>query len=140
VKTWDHIDNLLLGDVAVTNLLDSVKLPAETKPALWGAVAGAIVLGIVASTWGGWVSGATANQRAKDAADKAVVIALAPICADKFQHEADVGTKLAELKKVSSWQQGSFIEKGGWATLPGQQTPRSSVASACADILNGQKL
>jgi hypothetical protein len=124
----------------VTSLFDRVKLPVETKPALWGAAAGAIVLGIVASTWGGWISGATADQRAKDAADKAVVVALAPICADKFQHQADVGTRLTELKKVSSWQQGSFIEKGGWATLPGQQTPRSSVASACADILNGQKL
>ncbi len=24
---------------------------------------------------------------------------------------------LVELRKVSSWQQSSFIEKGGWATL-----------------------
>ncbi|MDQ2079786.1 hypothetical protein RA307_06290 [Xanthobacteraceae bacterium Astr-EGSB] len=124
----------------MTNLLDNLKLPVETKPALWGAIAGAIALGIVASTWGGWVSGATADQRAKDAADKAVVVALAPICVDKFQHQADADTRLAELKKVSSWQQGSFIEKGGWATLPGQQTPQTSVARACADILNGQKL
>jgi hypothetical protein len=128
------------GDLAVTNMFDSLKLPRDTKPALWGAVAGAIVLGVLASTWGGWVSGATAEQRAKDNADRAVVTALAPICVDKFQSQADAGTRLAELKKVSSWQQATFIEKGGWATLPGQQTPQTSVARACAEILNGQKL
>src|SRR5689334_19827514 len=35
------------------------------------------------------------------------------------QHEADAAANLTELKKVNSWQQGPFVEKGGWATLPG---------------------
>lgn len=124
----------------MTSLMDRVKIPPEVKPACWGAVGGAVALGILASTWGGWVSGATAEQKAKDAADKAVVAALVPICVDKFQQQAEVGLKLAELKKVSSWQQGPFIEKGGWATLPGRELPLASVASACAEKLNGQKL
>jgi hypothetical protein len=124
----------------MTNLLDRVTIPPEVKPACWGAVGGAVALGILASTWGGWVSGATADQKAKDAADRAVVSALVPICVDKFQHQAELDLKLAELKKVSSWQQGSFIEKGGWATLPGREAPLASVASGCAAKLNGEKL
>lgn len=124
----------------MTNLMDRVKIPPEVKPACWGAVAGALALGIVASTWGGWVSGSTADQKAKEAAERAVVAALVPICVDKFQQQAEVDVRLAELKKINSWQQGSFIEKGGWATLPGTELPLASVASACAAKLNGEKL
>ena len=46
---------------------------------------------------------------------------------------------MVELKKVSSYQQGSFIEKGGWATLPGSDTANSSVARACAEMLSSLK-
>ena len=43
---------------------------------------------------------------------------------------------LAELKKVNSWQQDSFIEKGGWATFPGMTSPEQGVAQACANLLS----
>jgi len=42
---------------------------------------------------------------------------------------------MAELKKVSSWMQDSYIEKGGWATFPGSASPDRSVAQACATLL-----
>lgn len=34
---------------------------------------------------------------------------------------------------------GSFIEKGGWATLPGSTTLSPGVARACADVLGRPK-
>jgi hypothetical protein len=46
---------------------------------------------------------------------------LAPICVDKFQHSADATNNFVELKKVSTYMQGSFVEKGGWATSPGSK-------------------
>ena len=46
---------------------------------------------------------------------------------------------MVEFKRVSSYQQGTFIEKGGWATLPGSDTANSSVAYACATMLNNLK-
>jgi len=46
---------------------------------------------------------------------------------------------LVELRKVSSWQQSSFIEKGGWATLPGSDMANSAVAQACANMLGNLK-
>jgi hypothetical protein len=65
------------------------------------------------------------------------VAALAPVCVEKFQHTADVAANLTALKKVDSWSQGEFVEKGGWATLPGSNPPEqvSAVAKACALLL-----
>ena len=42
----------------------------------------------------------------------AVVSALSPICVDKFQRSAEAGANMAELKKVSSYQQGLVHRKG----------------------------
>ena len=114
-----------------------MNIPVETKPALWGAVGGAIAAMIVGFTWGGWVTGGTAETNATQRANKAVVAALAPVCVDKFQHAVDVSTNLEALKKADSWSQGSFVEKGGWATLPGKNPPEqvSAVAQACALLL-----
>src|SRR5258708_35707687 len=67
------------------------------------------------------------------------MLALAPICADKFQRGADAAANLTELMKVNSWQQGSFVEKGGWATLPGSDPANSAVAQACANLITRPK-
>jgi hypothetical protein len=75
---------------------------------------------------------------AKEQAQIAVVAALAPICVEKFQHQADSAAKLIEFKKVSSsWDRRSIIEKGGWATMAGTDAPSSAVVTACADRLGG---
>lgn len=109
------------------------------KRLLQGAALGAAVTMIVGFNWGGWVTGGTARDMTQRSATTAVVTALAPICVDRFQRSADAGTNMAELKKASSYQQASFVEKGGWATFPGSEQPDSSVAQACATLLNGLK-
>ena len=65
----------------------------------------------------------------------AVVAVLAPMCADKFRQATDAPANMVELKKVSSWMQDSYIEKGGWATFPGIPAPDRGVAQACANLL-----
>jgi len=114
-----------------------MKIPVETKPALWGMVGGAIAAAIVGFSWGGWVTGGKAEADATQRANGAVVVALAPVCVERFQRAADVSANLAALKKVDSWSQGDFIEKGGWATAPGSKAPDqlSAVAKACALLL-----
>jgi len=107
------------------------------KPALWGAVIGAIAVTIVGFSWLGWTLGSTAEQMANTRAEAATVAALGPVCAARFKAEADASIKLAEFKKISpSWDQQSFIEKGGWATMPGTDKPNAAVAGACAEILD----
>jgi hypothetical protein len=102
---------------------------------LQGAALGAAATLIVGFYWSGWVTGSTAKDMAQKSASTALVTAFAPICVDRFQHSADAATNLTELKKVSSWQQGSFISKGGWATMPGNDEANSAVAEACATML-----
>ena len=114
-----------------------MKLPVETRPALWGMVGGAIAATIVGFTWGGWVTGGRAESDATQRANAAVVVALAPVCVERFQRGADVSANLAALKKVDSWSQGDFVEKGGWAVAPGAKSydQVTAVARACAVLL-----
>ena len=113
------------------------KLPTQTKPFLWGAAAGAISLAIVGFNWGGWVSGSTAEKRAGERADEAILSALTPICVAQFQRTANAPARLAALKEVKSWEQGDYVGKSGWATMPGSTAePNRQVATACAEALN----
>ena len=113
---------------------------AAVRPALWGALAGAIALAIVGFSWGGWVTGGTAETLAKNSAATAVVAALTPICVEKFRQAADASANLVEMKKATySWDQSKFVEKGGWATMPGSTEPNSAVAKACAESLGSGK-
>jgi hypothetical protein len=114
-----------------------MKIPIETKPALWGIAGGAAALAIVGFSWGGWITGSKAEASAVLRVNEAVVVALAPVCVDKFQRSTDAKANLVELKKVEAWAQGEFIEKGGWAAVPGTELPErvSAVAQACAVLL-----
>lgn len=116
-----------------------MKIPIETNPALWGIAGGAVGLAIVGFSWGGWTTAGKAETAARSRADDAVVGALAPMCVDKFQSAGAAPTNLLALKKVETWSQGEFVEKGGWATLPGTHSPEqvSAVAKACAVLLAG---
>jgi hypothetical protein len=115
-----------------------MKIPIETKPALWGAVGGAIVAAIVGFSWGGWVTGGTAEADATRRGDAAVVAALAPVCVEKFKRAPEVAANLVELRKVDTWSQAAFVEKGGWALMPGPKysdNQVTAVARACAALL-----
>ena len=117
-----------------------MNIPIEIKPALWGIAGGAVALAVVGFTWGGWVTGGKAETTALLRVNDAVVVALAPVCVDKFQRAGDASANLATLKKVDTWSQGDFVEKGGWATVPGTNSSErvSAVAKACAVLLAGR--
>jgi len=113
---------------------------AAVRPVLWGAVAGAIALAILGFSWGGWVTGGTAETLARNSAATAVVAALTPICVEKFRQAADASANLVEMKKATyAWDQSKFVEKGGWATMPESTEPNSAVAKACAESLRSKK-
>lgn len=102
---------------------------------LQGAFAGFLATVVIGFGWGGWTLGSTAKENAVKSAATAIVAVLAPMCADKFRLAADATTNMSELKKVSSWMQDTYIEKGGWATFPGTTSPERGVAQACANLL-----
>ena len=106
---------------------------------LQGAFAGFLATVAIGFGWGGWTLGSTAMKMANQSASSAVVTALAPICVDKFQRATEAKATLAELKLVDSWKQDTFVEKGGWATFAGTESPNRNVAEACAKMLNELK-
>jgi hypothetical protein len=100
-----------------------------------GAIVGGIATVIVGFNWGGWTLESTAKQTAEKNASAALVAVLAPMCADKFRAASDAAANMTEFKKVSSWMQDSYIQKGGWATFPGMSAPDLAIAQACAKLL-----
>ena len=118
----------------------SKETKATARSVLWGAAAGAIALAIVGFSWGGWMTGGAAETLATNRAATAVVVALTPICVDRFRQAADASANLVEMKKATyAWDQSKFVEKGGWATMPGSTAPNSAVAKACAESLGSNK-
>jgi alpha/beta superfamily hydrolase len=113
----------------------AMQLPTNTKPMIWGAVIGAVACMIVGFSWGGWVTGGTARKDAATAVHDAVVVALAPICAERFRTQGDAPAQIAALAKASSWERGNIVEKSGYAVMPGSKTTDSDVARACAEML-----
>ena len=89
---------------------------------------------------GGWVTGGTARKTALRDVKEATIAVLAPICVDKFETNADAALNVSSLKKISPWQQASFIERVGWATMPGAVSSDMGVAQACAEILGNLKV
>ena len=116
-------------------LMRSMKFSPSLKPGIWGAVIAAAVISVLGFSLFGWTLDSTAEKMAKERALTAVVEVLAPICAERFQQQADAPAKLKEFGKASAWERRSIIEKGGWATVPGTDTPNSAVATACAERL-----
>ena len=110
-------------------------VPQWLKPAFWGVVVGTIGIMIIGFAWWGWVLGSTAEKMAKERADGAVTALLVPICVERFMGQADATVKLAEFQRITAWQQSQFIEKGGWATATGNNSPNAVVAKACAQQL-----
>ena len=108
----------------------------KIKLGLWSAIGGAVVLAIIGFTWGGWVSGGTAREMAEEMAVEAVVDRLTPICVGQFNQDLEKEQKLKELKETNSWTRDSYVEKQGWATIPGEKKPDSKVADKCAQQLS----
>jgi len=109
------------------------------KRLLQGAAVGVVASLAIGFGWGGWMLGSTAKTLADSTASSAVVAAIAPICVDQFQRSADAAVNLTALKKTDEWQQVTFVEKGGWAMMPGSKAVDSCVPQACAAILSALK-
>ncbi len=107
-----------------------------TKTLLFWSCAGCVVATIIVGfAWGGWVTGGTARTMAEDAASSGRAQLAAAICVDRFKAAADAPAQLTELKKLDSWSRSGFIEKGGWATMPGKADGGDGAARLCADRL-----
>lgn len=109
--------------------------PEWLKPGIYGALVGAVFVGIVGFTWGGWVTGGTANERALEMSRNNVVASMVPVCLDMARSDPVRADKLATIRAVESYRQRGALMEAGWATMPGTDSPNRDIAQAClADL------
>jgi hypothetical protein len=97
-----------------------------------GAFAGFLATVVIGFNWGGWTLGSTAERRV----NIALVQVYAPVCVERFEHQANIEVKWAELTKVDSWRRDDYIKESGFATPPGSTSPNARIADACAEALS----
>jgi hypothetical protein len=72
---------------------------------------------------------------AEASSEEAVAKRMAPLCVVRFNGDPKRGEKLKQLREVSAWEQGEFVKKQGWATMPGDKEPESRTADECVKLL-----
>ena len=114
--------------------------PSKTM-LVWSCIGSVAVALIAGFTWGGWVTGGTAQDLAQDAADQSRYELASTICADRFMAANDAKAQLTALQAIdSSYQQRQFIDEGGWATMPGQDKGARQTSELCAAVLDKLEL
>ena len=109
-----------------------MEIPVQVKPAIWGAVGGAIAAMIIGFAWGGWVTGGRSERNAEVASQGAVVQALVPLCVAKAELQPD---QLIALKKESSsYTRSQMVVKAGWVSNVAEKYQRE-VAEGCASAI-----
>ncbi|OOY16184.1 hypothetical protein [Thioclava sp. DLFJ4-1] len=105
--------------------------PEWLKPGIYGAAIGAVIVGIVGFTWGGWVTGGTASDRAMTMAHDDVVAAMVPVCVEMARTDPERDAKLETIRAASTYQKRAVLMEAGWATVPGTDSPDRDIAQAC---------
>ncbi|MFD1158995.1 hypothetical protein [Roseovarius aestuarii] len=110
--------------------------PEWLKPGIYGALIGAVFVGTVGFSWGGWVTGGGANKMANAMSRDSVIAALLPVCLDMSRTDSDRIAKLATIRETSTYKQRDAVMSAGWATMPGSETPDRDLAQACVAALD----
>lgn len=111
-------------------------LPDWLKPGIYGALIGAVFVGIVGFSWLGWVTGGSASAMADETARDEIVAAFVPFCVGlSLTDEARV-EKLAAINAATTPKRRDAVMATGWATMPGTDAPNADLARACLDGLD----
>ena len=112
-----------------------MRTPEWLKPGLYGAGIGAVALAIAGFSWGGWVTGSTAEKMASERAKAEVVAALVPVCLEQSRQDPRFAEQIAALEQAKSYNRRDMVMEAGWATMPGSTDPDRAVANACMERL-----
>ena len=110
--------------------------PEWLKPGIYGALTGAVFVGVVGFSWGGWMTGSGANKMASEMAQDEVIAALLPFCLDMSRTDNERMAKLATIREATTYKRRDAVMEAGWATVPGSDGPNRDLAKACIDGLD----
>jgi hypothetical protein len=108
---------------------------ASKSTLFWSCAGCAVATMIVGFTWGGWVTGGTAEKMSGAAASTARAELAAVMCVNRFMGGPDAIGQLAALKASNSWNRDDLLDKAGWTTLPGTEKPIQGAAALCVQRL-----
>jgi hypothetical protein len=100
----------------------------KVKYGVLGLICGAVIAMILGFAWGGWTTRSTSQQMGEEA----VLAVRAAICVAQFMKDPNHQEHLQAIGKLTSYERASFIEKGGWQKMPGEDTASPTVTRACA--------
>lgn len=109
--------------------------PEWLKPGIYGALVGAIIIAVGGFSWGGWMTGGSANKLAATRAHDDVIAALVPICLDMAKNDPNHAAQLDTIRAASTYQRRDAVMATGWATVPGAEKPNADLARACVTAL-----
>ena len=112
------------------------------RPVVWQVGGLSLSLCVMRSTfWGakpyeffdhtGWTTSGTTTRMG----DESVLAARAAICVAQFMKQPNPQEQLQAFEKVDTYRRSTFIEKGGWDKMPGEEQASPTVARACANGL-----
>ena len=108
---------------------------ASKTTLFWSCAGCAVATMVLGFTWGGWVTGGTAERMSVTAASTARAELAAAMCVSRFMSGTDMTAQLDALKASSSWSRGDMIDKAGWTTPLGAERPIQGAADLCVKRL-----
>jgi len=104
---------------------------------------GGIVLGALAATGltigTGWaVVKGTADARAVDASNAALVEGYADICAARYEAEPNRAQHEEALKKLEVYKQRDYVRQYGWSVMLGQSNPFRDTTDRCVEKITAE--
>ncbi|WP_193336862.1 hypothetical protein [Devosia beringensis] len=101
----------------------------------WTGAACAVATMVIGFSWGGWVTGGSAQERADLTAEQAVAELAADICVKRYLASPDARVSLTALIEESTYSRDGTLEEAGWVTFGDREEPVDGAAGLCADRL-----
>ncbi|MDO6669370.1 hypothetical protein Q4511_10585 [Paracoccus sp. 1_MG-2023] len=108
-----------------------MNIPEWFKPGLYGAAIGAVCVGVIGFTWGGWITAGTSMERAMEMSRKDVVASMVPVCIEMARLDPERALKMEAIRSASTYERRNALMSTGWSTIPGTDAPNRDVAQAC---------
>ncbi len=97
----------------------------------------AFALGIIVPPAIGFGTGMwVLKDNAERKASQDLVSAYSSICIAQFNSTPTSAARLKEFKAIEYGAQSTYLEKGGWAKMPGQEKVNDAVLRGCIEKLN----
>jgi hypothetical protein len=104
----------------------------KIQNAFLAAIVGVAVPLAIGFGGGFWVTKGDAERMANEAA----LAARAKICVGQFTDAPNYQERLKQFSALDYSAKGTFIEKGGWAKMPGEEKANDAVKQSCSNALD----